>query len=268
MRPRFSDWFQRVNFPSTSKVGLGFAGEYWNARPELYEGWKQLRERLAALGRKKTKRELAYDLAHHLLEDVIVAAGGAERAITRLRASHTELLRVVAEHGNQAEQGIPFGISDTASIDAWYAFADLLSWSRIVIERVDRQPAKSKNFGRQGLLHAIKPKRLRSRCGRLFDTLKDGPVGKSRPLINFVLHSALVRHPVTGVNVGVSGEISLPIPDLPGSSVSHWYLLTWTGDQDGFAFGETLWSSIESFVDQLLAAFEDATPKRLRKRVS
>lgn len=175
MRPRFIDWFQRVNFPSTSLPGLGFAGEYWHARPELYEGWQQLRDRLAALGRKKTKRELAYGLTSHLLEDVIVAAGGAERAITRLRASHTELLRVVAKHDYQAEKGVSFGFSDTASIDAWYAFADLLSWSRIVVERVDRRPEDPRKFCRQGLLHAIKPKRLRSRCDRLFDTLKNGP---------------------------------------------------------------------------------------------
>lgn len=264
-RPRFSDWFNQIHFSAGALAGLGFAAECWYAKPELYEGWQQLRDRLVALGRRPTRHQLAYDLASHLLEDVIVAAGGAERAVTRLRASLKDLRAYAAEHGIRAVNGIPHSLSADASIDAWYAFADLLSWSRMVVERIDRPPGDRRHFGRQGLLHAIKPKRLRRRCTDLFNELNEGPVGRSRPLTNFMLHSALVRHPITGVELGTNGEISLPIPDLPSIRVTQWYLLTWSSNQDGFAFGETLWSSIERFVDGLLSAFEIATPKRLRR---
>lgn len=265
MLPRLNDWVKRIHFPPTSRARLGFAGEYWNSKPEQYEGWQQLRHRLITLGRKPSRHHLAYELAGHLLDDVIVAAGGAECALAKLRTSLEDLDSYVTSQGIRAEPGLPSGLSHDAAIEAWYAFADLLSWTRTVVERVDRPPGGRKNFPRQGLLHAIKPKRLKVRCQALLDELRHGAVGQTRLLTNFMLHSALVRHPMTGVQVDASGSVSLPIPDLPQHPVSHWYLLTWNTVQDGFSFAEALWKSLERFIDELLAAFEKATPKRLRK---
>jgi hypothetical protein len=39
---------------------------------------------------------------------------------------------------------IPVGLSHEASAEAWYAFSDVLSWSRTAVERLKRQPADRK----------------------------------------------------------------------------------------------------------------------------
>src|SRR5262249_61614215 len=117
----------------------------------------------------------------------------------------------------------------------------------------------------QGLIPALKPKRLKKNCELLLKELRAGPVGQTRALANFLLHTALLRHPFSGVEFAKSGDLVLPIPDLPSRLVSLWYLLTWNDERDGFAFAEELWKTIERFVDGLLNAFEKAVPKRLRK---
>jgi hypothetical protein len=87
MLERLTGWYKRIVFPPAASAKLGFGAEYWDPDPTHYEGWKQLRDRLTALGRTPTKRDLAYDLVSHLLDDVIVAAGGVEHAIMRLPAA-------------------------------------------------------------------------------------------------------------------------------------------------------------------------------------
>jgi hypothetical protein len=92
-------------------------------------------------------------------------------------------------------------------------------------------------------------------------------VGHARPLANFMLHSGLVRHPFSGVHIELSGAIVLPVPDAPSRLISHWYLLTWNQGRDGVALAEELWRTIQRFVDELIEAFENSVPKRLRRVV-
>src|SRR5206468_3065836 len=99
MPSRLKEWHTRVHFPRVAKAGLGFGTEYWDLDPKHYEGWEELRDRMAALGRSSTRRGLACDLASHLLDDVIVAAGGVERAITTLREALAVLKGYVRDHG-------------------------------------------------------------------------------------------------------------------------------------------------------------------------
>jgi len=246
-------------------VPLGSAAEYWDPEPTHYEGWQQLRDRLVALRRTPTKPYVAYHLSQHLLEDVIVACGGVELAIMRLRNARRTLTEYASMHDIKPKDEIPLGLGHDGATEAWYAFADLLFWARTFVERLKRPPLDRKKFPEQGLIPALRPKRLKKKCERLLNELRAGPVGQARPLANFMLHSALVRHPFSGVEFTKSGDLVLPIPDLPSRVVSHWYLLTWNDERDGFAFAEELWKTIERFVDGLLNAFEKAVPKRLRK---
>lgn len=261
----FDQWSRRVNFPKTALAPLGFAGEYWKSERCLYEGFDQLDARLRALGRKTRKSDVAYQLTSHLLSDVLVAAGGVENSLIRLRAAVTELEAYASANQIRATQGVPHGLGHPAAVSAWYAFSDLLTWSRTVVERMERPPGDRRRFLNQGLLPALKPKRLIKRCERLLTALRDGPVGRSRNLSNFVLHTALVRHPHSGVQIDVSGSITLPVPDLPSQQVSHWYLLTWTREQDGLALAEEVWLSVQTFVEELIEAFEKSVPKRMRR---
>ena len=181
MLERLTGWYRRVLFPPVAWVKLGAVTVYWDPNPTHYEGWKQLRDRLTALGRTPTKRDLAYDLASHLLDDVIAAAGGVEHAIIRLRDAHRKLKDYVFMHNLKPEDGIPLGLGHEGATEAWYAFADLLSWTRTFVERLKRQPSDRQNFPEQGLIPALRPKRLKKRCNRLLSQLRTGPVGQARP---------------------------------------------------------------------------------------
>jgi len=94
--------------------------------------------------------------------------------------------------------------------------------------------------------------------------LRSGPVGEARPLANFVLHGALVNDPFSGVQVDANRNVSLRIPD--SFPASHWYLLRWDQERDGFAFAEALWRAVQTFIDEILNAFEKSVPKRLRNK--
>lgn len=265
MATKLNQWTRRVTFPDVAAAKLGFGVEYWNMDPAQYEGSEQLATRLKSLGRNPKKRDLAYDLCSHLLDDVVVAAGGVENSIQRLRSAIKDLQAITSRLELRAQGGIPHGLSDPAAVVAWYAFADLLAWSRTLVERMERSPGDRRNFREQGLIPALKPKRLKARCEKLLSTLRSGPVGQSRYLANFILHTALVNHPYSGVRIDARGSVILPVPDLPSQRVSHWYALTWTQEQDGLVLAEQIGQSVQRFMDDLISAFEKSVPKRLRR---
>lgn len=262
MSQQLNQWHRRIHFSKVAKASLGFGFEYWDLNPEHYEGYEELRNRRAASGFKSTRRELVYDLASHLLVDLIVAAGGVEHAITKLREALAVLNASSRKHPIASYNGV-LHLSDEHSVTAWYAFSEVLSWSRTVVERLERSPRDRKKFPKQGLIPALKPKRLKKRCQKLFNELQKGPVGQARPLANFVLHGALVQDPFSGVQVRTDGTIVLPIPD--SRPASHWYLLMWDEERNGFVFAEEIWQAIQEFIDQLLGSFERSVPKRLRR---
>lgn len=264
MHEKMAQWWRRAHFPAHANAALGFGSEYWHSDAEHYEGWELLRDRQKSLGRKTKRRDLAYELASHLLDDVIVAAGGIENSIIRLRTHIVALENFVSDQKLRATPGVPYGLAHDAATSAWFAFSDVLTWSRTLVERMER-PTRDRRLPRQGLVPAIKPKRLKKRCEKLLHGLRAGPVGQARLLANFVLHSGLVRHPYSGVELAPSGAIRLPVPDAPANPVSHWYLLRWSDERDGLVLAEELWDATQKFIEQLLEAFDTAVPKRLRK---
>lgn len=256
---------RRITFPECANAPLGFGSEIWKSDYRIYEGFDQLKARQHALGRKTKKLDVIYNLTGQLLSDVIIAAGGVEDSVLRLRAAVADLQGVASRHQLRATDGVPHGLSDPAAIAAWYALADLFTWSRTVVERMERPAGDRRRYPKQGLLPALKPKRLGKRCAVLFETLAKGPVGRSRNLCNFVLHTSLVRHPYSGVSVDSNGRVTLPVPDLPTKPISHWYLLTWTRELEGLDLAESIWDSVKAFVDGLIGAFEAAVPRRMRR---
>ncbi|HKE40991.1 MAG TPA: hypothetical protein VKG21_14215 [Casimicrobiaceae bacterium] len=256
-----------MNSPTVALASLGFAGEYWQSNPRLYEGYEQLQQLYKSLGRKVSSSDVAYQLSRNLLSEVLVAAGGIEGALMRLRAAIAELQVWVVDNQLKAQPGIPQGLGHAAAVDAWFAFAELLMWSRTLVERMERRASSPKKFPKQGLLPALKPKRLKSRCEKIFAILQHSPVGQCRTLANFVLHTGLVNHPHTGARLEPSGAIVLPIPQLPIRPVAHWYLFSWQPGHDGVVLAEEMWRHVQIFVDDLLAAFEKAAPKRMRRNL-
>jgi len=111
MLERLTTWSNRIHLSRVARAPLGFGTEYWDLNPKHYEGWEELRDRRAAHGLKSVKRDLAYDLASHLLNDLIVAAGGVERAITRLRETLVLSNNHVRDNGLRAQGGVPLNLS-------------------------------------------------------------------------------------------------------------------------------------------------------------
>lgn len=265
MLTRLREWQKRACSSPVAKARLGFGIEYWDLNPEHYEGWEKLRDRRTELGHSFTDHDLAHDLASHLLDELIVAAGGVERAINKLLEARGLLNAYVRDQGFTACDRVPLDLSHDGSVEAWYAFSDVLSWSRTVQERLERDARDKKKFHghKQGLIPALKPEQLKKRCEGLSNELRKGPVGEARPLANFILHNALVQNPFSGVQVKHTGTVALPIPDC--RVASHRYLLKWDQNRDGFVFAEDLWQAIQKFIDEILDAFETSVPKRLRR---
>jgi hypothetical protein len=260
MLDRLAQWSRRTNFPTSARAGLEWGAEYWDSDPTHYEGWSELRDLYKSLGRKRTKRDLAFDLSGHLLDEVLAAAGGVEHAIIQLRAAVADLRRWADENSAQR----PIGLAHPAATEALYGFGDVITWARAVEERLDRRPRGK--LRRQGLVPALKPVRLSKRVEALLKQLRSGPVGECRQLANFTLHAALVRGPYSGARVTADGALTLPIPDSQVQPVDHWYLLTWNDGRDGIAFAEEVWKSIQEFIDKLLTAFGKAVSAKAQAR--
>lgn len=195
---------------------------------------------------------------------MLAAAGGVEHSILALRDALQRAQAWADRVKPKLTPGsVPTGIADISVIDAWYEFANVLSWARVLEERLDRRGRGS--LPRQGLVNALKPLRLKKRVSKLTDDLRAGPLGETRFLANFTLHSALVRNPNSGARLDAAGHITLPIPDKQTGPISQWKTLTWDQHRDGVVFAEELWTSIDAFMEALIYAFEKAVPRRFRR---
>jgi hypothetical protein len=257
--PQTDAWIRRASFPAP----LGFLGEFWDTDPAHYEAAVALDVRLRSLGQKPTKPELAWKLAAHLLDDLLVAAGGVEISILRFRSAVDRTRAWVAEHNLQAEAGVPTIVADHSTSEAWYAFADLFVWLRTVQERIQRKGNKVKH--EQGLLPALKPERLKKQVELTFGSFRANPaIQSARRLADCTLHGFLVLHPDSGARLRPDGTLHLPVPDPPTARVAHWDLFIWQHDRDGIELAEAMWAAVQSLIDGILDAFEQAAPERLR----
>src|SRR6202042_2993300 len=140
--------------------------------------------------------------------------------------------------------GLDVGIGHASVISAWYEFANVLTWSRAIEERMDRAPLRGRGIPnhtyRQGLINAVQRRRLKKRLERLLDDLRAGPVGAARYLSNFTLHAAMVQYPNSGARVRRTGEVYMPIPDTPSGPVFHADLFSWNNGRDAIEFAEQL----------------------------
>jgi hypothetical protein len=265
---RATDWFMRIYFPGASAVSLGAGYETWLLDPERYEGSEALRTRLKSLGRPCAKRDLAYELVDHLLSDVLAAAVGVEQSIAGMRSAVAEAQAWTDQNSATRTPGVPHGINHPSVVKAWYDFANVLSWARVLEERLDRRPIRAKPgappLPRQGIVNAVKPVHLKNRLDSQLSALRSGAVGEARLLANFTLHSALVRDPNSGARLDTSGKVIMPIPDKSTAPIAHWKTLTWNDGRDAIVFAEELGASVEDFMERLIEAFEKSTPKRFR----
>lgn len=255
----------RINIGGSVRPRLGFGLELWDTDPDNYEGCRELRARHASAGQAPTSSNLVAELSAPLLDDVIGAAGGAEYAITNLRAAVADLSHWVADNGiiDQTHGNVPHSLGHEAAHRAWYAFVDLVIWARALEERLGRKPRQIKGQPKlraQGLLPALAPGPLKDQVGRLRKDLLRAAFSDLRPVANYVLHQGLPTHPFSGAQLDASGSVTLPIRRTRSGP--------WATDPhkaDGLTYAEDVWESVQAFIDGLLDAFEAAVPQRLRR---
>ena len=271
---RAGEWFHRMNFPAGQRAPLGTAAELWDPAARNYEGHNETRVvmntmvgRLDELngghGRVATDGEVVGELYAPLLGDLVVAAGGVEQAVRRFLDEVDRLQQDATRLGLWSTAVTVQGIGSAEG--AWYAFADVVSWARIVQERLARPPPRKGGLRWQGLLPALAPGELRSRAQQLYDELLEGPYGEVRKLANFTLHAALIRSPHSGATVDTAGTVHLPFPDRADSPrIAHPSTLRFTQRRDAVTYTTDLWTAIQHFLDAVLTAFAAATPDRFR----
>jgi hypothetical protein len=263
--PRSKGWWDRVHFPSAdiSNAPLYFASEYWDLNPSKYEGHAGVSARYLQHGRKRTGRDLAMELSQFLLDDVLIAAGGVERAYVVFRTSVDSINDSIAQNGLVYDPNIRHqGVGSEETVSAWYGLTDLIAWCRTFVERLERDPRDRKKYGKQGLLPRLRPKLLSRRARRAQVALLSGVVGEARTLANYSLHNGLVRNPWSGVTLGSNDKAFMPLPDPIQKSAHHWHELTWDQNRDAIQVADELWRSVATCMDELIAAFERSVTKR------
>ncbi len=257
-----------MNFPPGQRARLGSAAELWDPVPGNYEGHDEVRVVMNTMVRQlsggpdrmATDGEVAGELYAALLEDLVVAAGGVEHAVERFLGEVRRLQEYATGHGFRSTTETVQGIGSAEG--AWYALADVMSWARIVDERLERQPPPRSGLRRQGLLPALTLGTLRSRVHQLRSDCVTGPFGEVRVLANFTVHAALIRSPHAGATVDTAGRVRLSFPDRSPQRIVHVSTLCFSEHRDAVTFTTDLWTTIKGLVDEVLTAFWEATPNR------
>jgi hypothetical protein len=255
---RYDRWMSRV-----FEGSLDFWGENWadlSATPQ-YAAWARLAQDRGATA------DVQYYMKRSLLSELIYAAGGVERELSRLGVALADVQRfadeALARHPVKPEEWPTHGrhISNPSMRDASYSFANLLTWARSVQERVER-PYKPGSSERVGLLPALASGQIHDSVQAAFDVLKDS-LKESRFLSNYALHAGAVPGGGTPrAEILPDGRILARVPDPPTDHVLSWDAFEFTQDRDMLTYGNGLMATIETFVNQVLDAFEANRPTR------
>lgn len=252
-------WFHRIAFPSNALLGLGDAGETWRQDDKL-PGWEEL---LEAAPRFKHGLS-AWELTSRLLPDVAEAAAAIDYTIEKIHRAIAVAEAYYVPHlpallaGPEPEFGRH--ASHPAFADAYSEFANLLWWIRALDDRLERS-----FYGVRGLLPALAPGSLKDRAWELTLEFRRALATEAGYLANYSLHHSTIPYAFNSSALVVAGRLELPIPNLVTAPVrSHWDLAYGSG-RTLSAYAEMASSVVGTFMEALLAAFEDELPARVRR---
>jgi hypothetical protein len=254
----YDTWMNRV-----FRGSLDFWGENWadlSTAPQ-YAAWDQLARDRGAPG------DVQYYMRRSLLSELIYAAGGVEREFSHLRSALADVQRSADETHSQMpvkpEDWPTHGhhISTPSMREASYSFANLLTWARSVQERVER-PYRPGSSERVGLLSALASGQIHDSVQAAFGILRDA-LKESRFLTNYALHAGAVPGGGTPrAEILPDGQILARVPDPPSDPVLSWDEFEFTQNRDMLTYRAELMAIIETFVNQVLDAFEANRPAR------
>jgi hypothetical protein len=221
------------------------------------------RARLEAAGYKDW--EVTSVLTNRLLINVLHAAGGIEYTVANLE-------RLIAEDEAWAPPGPVdrdvWGIVGPNRNATYYEITNLFFWLKVLEERIKSRGGSVGHVHELGLLPALAvgepwTKRVRD----LFGALHSRTLGDIR-LVNFATHvSAFPR--TFGAFEMTSAGARVPIPDTPPQG--RLYLegdLTFEEERDARTFAREALAAVDTFIDGLLYAFEEANAEIIRRRTA
>jgi hypothetical protein len=255
---RYDRWMSRL-----FRGQLDFWGENWAdlSTTSQYAAWQRLAQDRGASG------DVQYYMKRSLLSELIYAAGGVENELDLLQKALADVQasadQELTQHPVRPEEWPIHGhhISTPSMRDASYRFVNLLAWARSVQERTCRRyrPGASEQVG---LLPALAPGQIHDSVQSAFDVLTDA-LRESRFLTNYALHAGAVPGGGTPrAEILPDGRILARVPDPPTDHVLSWDVFEFTQDRDILTYGAELMATVETFVNQVLDAFEANRPAR------
>lgn len=256
--PRYDRWMMRV-----IERQLGVWGEYWTdlSVTKQFADWRPLVEGRLGVG------NVWYFMTRELLPEVMYAAGGVEREFGLFQAAMANVTLSTQESATRPPYSSPDvkwplgkNVSPKSMRDVSYGFTNMLTWVRSVEERTDR-PYKAGE--RAGLLPALARGPLYDAVNTALEDLRT-VLRDSRFFANHALHSGAVPGGGTPrAEILPDGQIIARLPDpLPGP-VLTWEEFKFTGNRDMLTYTTEVMSSVETFVEEVLEAFEVNRPARV-----
>jgi hypothetical protein len=241
-------------------VGLDFPGELWRPESEL-PGYATL---IAEARRWGYRTPSGWELTHNLLPDVMDAAllvdYATEKLLDAVERAEREWAAFLNPIGPPPELG--WGVSDIAIADAYWEFGTILAAIRSLGDRVDRRWSGE----RLGLLPALEPSsRLHDRVRALYDAFDNRLLSDARYLAAYALHESKIPYPFNTHASVERGRLELHIPNRAARAVRTPYGLRYSQRRTVRSFLAKNLPVIHGFVDDLLAAFEDEIPARVRR---
>jgi len=254
-------WFHRWAFPAGSRLGLGDPGEFYKDEPDL-PGYKDL---LVAAKRLGYAASPSWELTHNLLPDVIDAALAVDYVADQLLATIEETEREFAAHLHPPGP-VPlygFGISDWRLADALVEVANLFAHIRSVGDRITRRVPGGDT---SGLLSALKPRSpLAARVKQMYDAFSRDVLVDARSLAAYALHESRIPHPLAAHAAIERGRLEIKIPNRAIRAVRTPLGLRYSQRRTVRSYLRKTLPKVRRLVDDLLEAFEDEIPARVRR---
>lgn len=171
---------------------------------------------------------------------VACAADRIEEAIPRLQETADRMF------GKDIGPWPEFGkhVHDIPAVHVAVEFANLLKWTRDILERLERPDG--------GLLSAMAP-RLYARAVPLQEAFEKIA---ERLLANYTLHGGLVVQPFEGAQLMQDGRVIMRVPDRPDARVPSRFHLEYQQGRDVLTVAREIVKATEALVKGLCAAFE------------
>jgi hypothetical protein len=199
---------------------------------------------------------------------VLYAGGAIEYTVGRIDAICGAVQAYADEHEVKAQaEDVPMGLRTTEVDEAYWEYANLLTWRRTLLDRMrSKDPHSRATLGLIPALSEHTP--LRRSVETIFDRLTRDPLIEDEVhLTNYGLHlHALPGGGTPIARVTTSGRVRLLIPDKPDQRVYVFDQFKYDDERELMPFAHAVLRRVDTFVDELLTAFETGTRDAMARR--